>query len=214
MAKEEKEKTSDCGIDDDFAGSDGGRNWWDDPRGWPGWRWKGQKKKEISLMKNLKKCRFALPSLPPWWATRRRPNCCRSVSESLFMWVSDLNYLRNNPPCLTFGRLGILASNDTTLYLLSMTKGLSMFIIADAKAILILEMIWMNTMAQIVMPTSYDQWKRGVGKLKQIEERNESHSSSKVESFDAEEEDWGGIYETTFGLHQTLFEIPSSFHFI
>ena len=26
MAKEEKEKTSDCGIDDDFAGSDGGRN--------------------------------------------------------------------------------------------------------------------------------------------------------------------------------------------
>ena len=113
-------------------------------------------------MKNLKKCRFALPSLPPWWATRRRPNCCRSVSESLFMWISDLNCLRNNPPCLTFGRLGILTSNDTTLYLLPMTKGLSMLIIADAKAILILEMIWMNTMAQIVMPLVMTNEKEGL----------------------------------------------------
>ena len=31
------------GNNKDFAGSDGRRNWWDDPRGWPGWWWKGQK---------------------------------------------------------------------------------------------------------------------------------------------------------------------------
>ena len=37
-----KEEKKDCGANVDSAGSDGGRNWWDDPGGWPGWGWKGQ----------------------------------------------------------------------------------------------------------------------------------------------------------------------------